>query len=646
MDDQRSRSGAATPRRPGGRGPRAGHGPPAWLSGARSGTGEGAGPPWVSTVALAVFVMVGTNIAAHSQGREPLGVPGRLLLLAAVAVLLVRHRHPVAAVSATCAVTLVYLALGYPYGPVFLAVAVGCLSAIVSGHRKAAWWSLGALWAGHVLVAHWLYRWLPPDGDGPAPWAQEAFITAWVAATVAVAELLRARREQWAAAREERAAAERRADEERLRMARELHDVLAHSISVINVQAGVGLALLDSDPEQARTALTTIKSASREALGEVRQVLESLRTPGDAPRAPAPGLDRLPELVEQAAGAGLTVTVTTDGDRTPSRPAPTRRPSGSCGRPSPTWCGTPVRAPPGCGSPTGTGSRASYRGRRPRHGRRRRRERQRAHRRAGAGRRTGGHHLRGATARRRIPGPRRTAPVPGPVRSGGSRRGDAVIRVLLADDQLLVRAGFRALLDAQPDIEVAGEAADGREAVRLVRELRPDTVLMDIRMPVLDGLAATRRITEDPALSEVRVVMLTTFELDEYVFEAIRSGASGFLVKDTEPEELLRAVRAVVAGDALLSPGVTRRLIAEFAARSKEPAAATVLDALTEREREVMALAGIGLSNEEIARRLVVSPLTAKTHVSRAMVKPGARDRAPQVVLAYESGLVRPGRLG
>ncbi|MER6559625.1 response regulator transcription factor [Streptomyces sp. NPDC001027] len=221
-----------------------------------------------------------------------------------------------------------------------------------------------------------------------------------------------------------------------------------------------------------------------------------------------------------------------------------------------------------------------------------------------------------------------------------------MIRVLLADDQSLVRAGFRALLDAQPDIEVAGEAADGQEAVRAVRELRPDVVLMDIRMPVLDGLAATRRITDDETLGQVRVVMLTTFELDEYVFEAIRSGASGFLVKDTEPDELLRAVRAVMAGDALLSPGVTRRLIAEFAARSKEPATQDTLGRLTEREREVMALVGIGLSNEEIARRLVVSPLTAKTHVSRTMVKLGVRDRAQLVVLAYESGLVRPGWLG
>jgi DNA-binding NarL/FixJ family response regulator len=218
-----------------------------------------------------------------------------------------------------------------------------------------------------------------------------------------------------------------------------------------------------------------------------------------------------------------------------------------------------------------------------------------------------------------------------------------VIRVLLADDQALVRAGFRALLEAQDDIEVVGEAGDGDEAVQLARQLVPDVVLMDVRMPGLDGLAATRLIAEDESLATVRIVILTTFELDEYVFEALRVGASGFLVKDTEPVELLRAVRAVARGDALLSPGVTRRLIAAFATRVKEPRAAPDLHALTEREREVMGLVAEGLSNEEIADRLFVSPATAKTHVSRAMVKLGARDRAQLVVFAYESGLVRPG---
>jgi DNA-binding NarL/FixJ family response regulator len=218
-----------------------------------------------------------------------------------------------------------------------------------------------------------------------------------------------------------------------------------------------------------------------------------------------------------------------------------------------------------------------------------------------------------------------------------------MIRVLLADDQALVRAGFRALLDAQDDIEVVGEAADGEEAVTMARRLTPDVVLMDIRMPGTDGLQATRAIASDERLAGVRVVILTTFELDEYVFEALRSGASGFLVKHTEPVELLRAVRAVAAGDALLSPSVTRRLIGEFATRAKEPANLPGLPVLTEREREVMTLVGEGLSNEEIAQRLIVSPATAKTHVSRAMVKLGARDRAQLVVFAYEAGLVRPG---
>jgi DNA-binding NarL/FixJ family response regulator len=218
-----------------------------------------------------------------------------------------------------------------------------------------------------------------------------------------------------------------------------------------------------------------------------------------------------------------------------------------------------------------------------------------------------------------------------------------VIRVVLADDQALLRAGLRALLDAEDDVEVVGEAANGREAVDVVRATRPDVVLMDIRMPDVDGLEATREITADSALSETRVIILTTFDLDEYVFEAIRIGASGFLVKDTEPIELLHGVRSVARGDALLSPNVTRQLIAEFANRSRRTRPLELLAPLTDREREVVGLVGEGLSNDEIAARLVMSPSTAKTHVSRSMVKLQVRDRAQLVVLAYETGLVRPG---
>jgi DNA-binding NarL/FixJ family response regulator len=215
--------------------------------------------------------------------------------------------------------------------------------------------------------------------------------------------------------------------------------------------------------------------------------------------------------------------------------------------------------------------------------------------------------------------------------------------VLLADDQALVRSGFRSLLEARDDLDVVGEAASGEEAVAQARALRPDVVLMDIRMPGLDGLEATRQIAADSRLAAVRVVILTTFGLDEYLFDALRHGASGFLVKDTEPADLVNAVRVVAAGDALISPGMTRRLVEEFAARAKPSHTARELEVLTDREREVLILVAGGLTNDEIGRRLYMSPATARTHVSRAMTKLGARDRTQLVVLAYETGLVLPG---
>jgi DNA-binding NarL/FixJ family response regulator len=222
------------------------------------------------------------------------------------------------------------------------------------------------------------------------------------------------------------------------------------------------------------------------------------------------------------------------------------------------------------------------------------------------------------------------------------------IRVLLADDQALLRSAFRVLVDSEPDMEVVGEASDGAEALRLTREARADVVLMDIRMPGTDGLAATRLISADPGLAHVRVVMLTTFEVDEYVVQSLRAGASGFLGKGAEPEELLNAIRIAAGGEALLSPAATKGLIAKFLAQGhgsdegRDSARAERLQALTGREREVLVQVAGGHSNDEIAERLEVSPLTVKTHVNRAMAKLGARDRAQLVVIAYESGLVRP----
>jgi len=219
-----------------------------------------------------------------------------------------------------------------------------------------------------------------------------------------------------------------------------------------------------------------------------------------------------------------------------------------------------------------------------------------------------------------------------------------MIRIVIADDQHLIRAGFHALLESEPDFDVVGEAATGREAVDAVTRLAPDVVLMDIRMPDGDGLWATEEIVRNPALRGTHIVVVTTFELDEYVARAIRAGASGFLVKDTEPAELIRAVRVVAGGDGLLSPSVTRRLLERMASGMDEPRDDSALEVLTEREREVLGLVGRGLTNAEIGARLFLSPLTAKTHVSRIMSKLAARDRVQLVITAYEAGLVTPGR--
>lgn len=221
-----------------------------------------------------------------------------------------------------------------------------------------------------------------------------------------------------------------------------------------------------------------------------------------------------------------------------------------------------------------------------------------------------------------------------------------MIRVLLADDQPLIRSGFRALLDAEDDIHVVAEAADGAEAVDLARRHLPDLAMIDIRMPLVDGIEATRRIAADPALAGVHVVMLTNYGFDEYVFDALRAGAAGYLVKDIEPEDFLHAVRVAARGDALLAPSITRKLIDRYVTQPPPADTAAALRELTNREREAVALAAQGLANDQIAARMVISPVTAKTHINRAMTKLHARDRAQLVVIAYESGLVSPRSAG
>ncbi len=625
-------------------------GPPVWRDRHGRRRGPHPAPSVVAGVVALLFQVLGANAAAHADAvARPLGPAAVTLLVIGPVALLWRRRFPIPVLAVAAAASLGFATFAEPRWMYAVAPAIALFAAVRAGHARPALITAVAAYVAYVLITVVFAGVLAVPAPARPDLPTLIVLAVAVTLTAVLAGASKARGEymaEMAKVRAERVRAreelqKRQTSEERLRIARELHDVLGHHLSLINVQAGVGLHLMDSRPEQAREALTAIKTASSEALREVRAVLGVLRPEDEAaPRQPALGLDRLDDLTADAGPPGED-----DGDRRPPAAAARGRP----GR-VPDRAGGPDQRPPARARRVGRGRRHVRAGPAdlvgPQHPGRcghDRGGRERYRRDAGAGRGARRHLLRRPARRRRIPGVGGAA--------GGGRGGAGMIRVLLADDQALVRAGFRALLDAEPDIEVVAEAADGLDAVRLARETRPDVVLMDIRMPGVDGLEATRRIVADPALAGTRVVILTTFELDEYVFEALRDGASGFLVKDTEPVELLRGVRAVAAGDALLSPSVTRRVIGQFAAAAPTGAGAAPkappreLSQLTDREREVMVLVAEGLSNDEIAARLVISPATAKTHVSRTMVKLGARDRAQLVVYAYEAGLIRPGWL-
>jgi len=500
-----------------------------------------------AAIGIAIWLHVGW---AAGLAQVALAAIGPLALLAS-------RRYPGPTVAVVSAAALADLLLTPDVGPPYVALAFAIVLAIVRGAMLWTVISVVVGWvAAIVLGAVVGLDWHP---------FRIALTTALLAACFGIGAFVRVRRERAAEFRAEamrrRQTAEQR---ERVRIARELHDVIGHALSQINVQASVGLHLMDRDPEQARSALAAVKETSRTALDEVRSVLGVIRNEGDAPLAPQAELAELPRLVAGVRSPGFDAELVDRlGGAVPGRPA----------------------------------QFAAYR-----------------------------------IAQEALTNV---------VRHAGATT--AVVAVERLGDELLVRAGFRALLRAEDDIEVVGEASSGEELLALVRRDPVDVVLMDIRMPGGDGLWATEQIAADPALEGVRVVIVTTFELDEYVARAIRAGASGFLVKDTEPVDLIRAVRVVASGEALLSPGVTKRLLERMAVGLRDAPDAERLAALTDREREVLQLVGQGLTNDEIAERLVLSPLTAKTHVSRIMAKLHARDRVHLVVVAYESGLVAPG---
>ena len=591
----------------------------------------------IALICFAITNSTLTNANANHHGHHSTGV---LVLLAFVlcAPLALRTRFPLSA-WAFSAAALIWTSLVIPpgslggpdfpaagalvYGLCLYAVTVRCRPRIVVG-------AAALTVAGATFI---------DPGSTPAA----VFLTA-VAILLGVVIRVRRSGERQLQEQERRHSGQRALLEERQRIARELHDVVAHHMSVIAIQAEAAPYKTADPPPELVESFVEIRASALAGLAELRRVLGVLRTSGQD-TAPQPGLADLDALLDSARSGGVSVTVTRSGNPVPlpegvdlsayrivqeALSNAMRHASGSHVRLAP---GLPSRRPGPRdrqrrrpeGRPGPGGQRGACRRGRPGPGRH-------AGARHDAGREPGG----GPDRRRGVPGDR--GPAGEPARGGGA----VTIRVVVADDQGMVRSGFSILLNAQPDIEVVGEAVNGQEAIARVAELRPDVILMDVRMPVMDGLQATRQIAA--ADSAPRVLILTTFDLDDYVYEALRSGASGFLLKDASAGELAAAVRVVAAGDALLAPGVTRRLIAEFA-RLGAPRAASRkhLDGLTDRETEVLALVARGMSNGEIAAHLVVAEQTVKTHVSRVLMKLALRDRAQAVVFAYECGLIRPG---
>lgn len=587
--------------------------------------------------------------ATHRQG--PVGPQAAVYVVTGL-LLVLRRRAPLWCLAGIAAVSLVeFAAVGAPEG---MGVA---LPTVVAGYSVARYVDRRRSWWGLVLIGA---LWLAWDAFDPVMTTsrlrleQLGWISPWVVAWL-VGALVRAQLLQATQRREAQREREVRAGlEERNRIARELHDVIGHSVSVMTVQASAVRRRLTPAQAAEREALESVEAVGREALVEMRRMVGVLRQDDDAERHPAPGLDQVDALVAKFRAAGLPVDLRVEGtDRelspgldltvyrivqeglTNALRARRRRKRGRGGH------------RPHAGDRRDHGPRRRDRTR----SRRSRRARSSRHRRTRVAVRR--HPRRPAGERRRIRADRLAA---GPARAHRpsccrDQRPDldigAVpmsIGVLIADDQALVRRGFRMILEIEPDLTVLGDVADGEQAVEQARRLRPDVVLMDVRMPGTDGIEATRRIVEDPELAgHARVLMLTTFDMDQYVFDALQAGASGFLLKDVQPELLVAGIRSVHAGEALLAPSVTRRMIAAFLQRSPvRPAAVSRYRLLTTREQEILRLLAKGMTNLEIADELVVSETTVKTHISRVLAKLELRDRVQAVIFAYDHGLADP----